>query len=70
MPKSWDNLALLDPEHQEINKQVEVIWRTLHTIIHSLMVHARVLESYIHFPSMYTIDHIFPDLTIKDLITK
>ena len=34
------------------------------------MVHARVLESYIHFSLMYTIDHIFPVLPIKDLINK
>ena len=36
---------LAAPEHQEINGQVEVTWRTLHTIAHSLMVHARVPEN-------------------------
>ena len=33
---------LVATEHQEINRQVEVTWRTLCTIAHSLMVHARV----------------------------
>ena len=33
------------PEHQNINEQVEVTWRTLRKISHSLMVHARVLEA-------------------------
>ena len=40
----------------------------LRTIAHSLMVHARVSEACIHFASMYTADHIFPVLPIKDLI--
>ena len=34
------------------------------------MVHARVLEAYIHFALLYTIDHIFPVLLIKDMINK
>ena len=34
------------------------------------MVHARVSEAYIHFSFMYTIDHIFPVLPIKDLINE
>ena len=34
------------------------------------MVHARVLEAYIHFAFMYTTDHIFLVLPIKDLINK
>ena len=34
--------TLAAPEHQEMKGQVEVTWRTLHTIAHSLMVHARV----------------------------
>ena len=50
--------------------QVEVTWRTLRTIAHSIMVHARVLESYIHSALMYTIDHIFPVVPIKYLINK
>ena len=32
------------------------------------MVHARVPEVYLHFVFMYTTDHIFPVLPIKDLI--
>ena len=36
------HLTLADTEHKEINGQVEVTWRTLHTTSHSLMIHARV----------------------------
>ena len=61
-------MTLAAPEHQEMNGQVEVTRRTLRTITHSLMVHARVLEAYIHFELMYTTDHIFAVITIKDLI--
>ena len=57
-------------EHQEMNEQVEVTWRTLRTITHSLMVHIRVSEVSINFAFMYTEDHIFPVLPIKDLIKK
>ena len=63
-------LTLAAPEHQEMNGQVEVTWRTLRTIAHSLMVYARVPENYIHFALMYTTDHIFPVLPIKDLINE
>ena len=45
-------------------------WRTLRTFAHSIMVHARVPEVYVHFALMYTTDHIFPVLPIKDLINK
>ena len=34
------------------------------------MVHARVPEVYVHFSLMYDTDHIFPVLTIKDLINE
>ena len=63
-------LKLVDPEHQEMNGQVKVVWRTLRTISNSLMVHAIVPEAYIHFALMYMANHIFPVLTIKDLINK
>ena len=53
-----------------MNGQVEVTWRTLHTIAHYLMVHARFPKVYVHFALMYTTDHIFPVLPIKDLINK
>ena len=43
------HLALADPEHQEMNEEIEVTWRKLRTIAHSLMVHARVLEACINF---------------------
>ena len=61
-------LTLAAPENQEMNGQVEVTRRTLRTIAHSLMVHARIPEIYIHFALMYTTYHIFPVLPIKDLI--
>ena len=42
----------------------------LRTIAHSLMVHARFLEAYIHLAFMYTTDHIFTVLPIKYLINE
>ena len=61
-------LTLAVPEHQEMNGQVKVTWRTLHTVAHSLMVHARVPEVYVHFALIYTTDQIFQVIPIKDLI--
>ena len=61
-------LTLVAPKHQEMNGKVEVTWRTLRTVAHSFMVHARVPEVYVHFALMYTTDNIFPVLPIKDLI--
>ena len=63
-------MTLAVPENQEMNGQVEVTRRTLPTISHSIMVHARVSEGYIYFELMYTTYHIFPVLTIKDLINE
>ena len=34
------------------------------------MLHARVSEAYIHFALMYTTDHIFLVLPIKDMINE
>ena len=53
-----------------MNVQVKVTDRTLCTIAHSLMVHARVLEAYINFSLMYTPYHIFTVLPIRDMINK
>ena len=61
-------MTLAATEHQKMNGKVEVTWRTLRTVKHSLMVHAIVPEVYVHFSSMYMTDHIFLVLTIKDLI--
>ena len=61
---------LAAPKHQEMNGQVEITWSTLRTLAHSLMVHARFSEVYIHFAFMYTTDHILPVLPIKDLINE
>ena len=63
-------MTLSAPEHQEMTGQVEVNWRTLRTVAHSLMVHARVPKVYVHFTLIYTTDHIFLVLPIKDLINK
>ena len=63
-------MTLAAPEHQEMNGQVEVTWRTLRTVAHSLMVHDIVPEVYVFFALMYTTDHIFPVLPIKDLINE
>ena len=63
-------LMLAAPEHQEMNGQVEVTWRTLRTVEHALMVHARVPEVYVHLALMYATGHIFPVLPIKDLINE
>ena len=53
-----------------MNGQVEVTWRTLRTVAHSLIVHARVSEVYGHFALMYMTYHIFLVLTITDLINE
>ena len=63
-------MTLAAPQHQEMNGQVEVTWRTLGTIAHSHMVHVRVSGLYLHFSLMYTTSHIFPVLPIKDLINE
>ena len=63
-------LTLEAPEHQQMNRKVEMTWRTLCTVAHSLMVHARVSEVYVYFALIYTTYHIFPVLPIKDLIIK
>ena len=63
-------LTLQATEHQEMNVQVEVTWITLRTVAHSLMIHSRVPEVYVHFALMYTTDHIFPVLPIKYLINE
>ena len=64
------HLLLAALEHQEMNGRVKVTQRTLRTISHSLMVHARVLESYIRFALMYTTYHFSPVLPIKYLINE
>ena len=64
------HLTLVDPEDQEMNRKVEVTWRTLRTVAHSLMVNVRVSEAYIHFALMYTSDHIFLVLPIKYLMNE
>ena len=53
-----------------MNGKVEVTWKTLRTVAHSLMIHARVPEVYVHFALMYTIYHIFPVIPTKDLINE
>ena len=62
--------TLAAPEHQEMNGQVEVTWRTLRTVLHTLMIHARVPEVYVNFALMYMTDHIFLVPPIKYLINE
>ena len=61
---------LAAPEHQGMNGNVEVTWRKLRKIALSLMVHAIFSEAYIHFAFMYTTDHIFLVLPIKDILNE
>ena len=63
-------MSLAAPEHQEINRQVEVTWRTLRTVAVFLIAHYKVPEVYVHFALMYTIYHIFPVLPITDLMNE
>ena len=42
----------------------------MRTVAHYLIVNARVSEVYVHFALMYTTDHIFLLLPIKDIINK
>ena len=65
-----NSTSLAAPEHQIMNRQVEVTCRTLRTVAHSLIVHARVLEAYIYSALIYMTDHIFPVLSIKYLINE
>ena len=53
-----------------MNVQAKLTWRTFCTIIHSILVHVRVLEAYIHCALIYTKDRIFPVLPIKYLINE
>ena len=53
-----------------MNDQVEVTWRTLQTITHSIMVQSRVSEKYIDFAFMYTTDNIFHVLPTKHLVNQ
>ena len=63
-------MTVAEPEHQEMNGEVEVTRRTLCTVAHYLMVHARVSEVHIHFSLMYNIYHIFLVIPIKDMINE
>ena len=63
-------MKLAATENQEMNGQVKVTRRTLRIISLSLMVHTKVSEAYIQFTLMYTTDHIFLVLPIKDIINK
>ena len=63
-------MTLAAPENQEMNGQVKVTRRKWRKIAHSLMVHARVSEAYIHFALIYTTYHIFTVLPIKYLINE
>ena len=70
MPNLWSSLDVGSPVTSGGNGGVEVTCRTLRTISHSLVVYEIVSEAYIHFAIMYTADHFFPVLPIKDLINQ
>ena len=53
-----------------MNDQVEVTWKTLKTIAHSIMVHTWVSDEYINFALIYTTNHILPVLPISQLVNK
>ena len=63
-------ITLEVPEQQEMNCPVELTYQTLWNITHSIRVHARVSDKYIHFSLIYTTDHIFPVLPIKHLVNQ
>ena len=63
-------IELAAPDHQEINGQIEVTWKTLQIIVHSIMVHAWFSDEYIHFVLIYMTDHMFPVLLIKYLVNQ
>ena len=70
MPNSRSSFDVSGTGTSVNNRQVEVIWRTLRTIAHYLIVRARGSEAYIHLELMYTKDHFFPFLPIKYMISK
>ena len=57
-------------EHKAMNGKVKVTWRMLRTIAHSIMVHTRVSEAYLHFSFIHTKDNILPILPIKYMMNK
>ena len=63
-------ITLASPEHHKMDGNVKGTQRTLCTITHSLIVHTIFLGTYIHFMLIYTEDHIFQVLSIKELINK
>ena len=70
MPNARSSLDISSPKKSVNERTGKVTQRTLRIIAHSLMVHARVLEAYIYFALIYTTDHIFTVLPIKNLINK
>ena len=53
-----------------MNGQVEVTWKILRTITHSIMVHTHFSVEYINFAFMYTSDHICYVLPINQLVNQ
>ena len=53
-----------------MNVKNEVTWGTLRTIAQYIMVHAWVLDEYIHFVLMYTTHNIFLVLSINHLLNR
>ena len=63
-------LTLAAPDYKETNKSVEVTWRNLRNIEHSIMVNEQVLDEYINIVLMYTTHHIFTVLPSKHLVNR
>ena len=53
-----------------MNGQIEVTWRALRNIVHSITVHGQVSDEYIHFAFMYTNVHILHVIPIKHLLNQ
>ena len=70
MPNLWCSFDINSSGASGNEGKSKKTWKTSHKIVHSLMVHARVLEVYINFSLMYMTDNIFTVLPIKDLINK
>ena len=64
------HLNLTPLYHQYMNGQVKLTWKTLRTIVHSIMVKAQVSYDYKRFTLMYTTHHIFLVLPINHLVNQ
>ena len=53
------SLTLAAPEHQDMNRQVEVTWRTLRTIVRAIIKHyLLIIDAYSKIPKLYGMENI------------